>query len=318
MSNPSNYQFHKFSQFDSTAIQAVYPGVTTVQLEPGSLEGWIRAATIDQVRINTGTLNRAALYEGSYNDDMINVGFILNPDSTAVVHGHGYGAGTVSVDVGDVYLHEAYPANMIWAGISIPEEVLLEDLKAHHATLRSYRHLALKGPREDLELLVKLTHNCVDPKSGTRKADAKRLSARVLSAIRELLSSRLESATHDLPYAEGDKFLMHLVKASQKLSEESGHQPLSLSEICKATGMKSRTLQKYFKELYGMGPTEYFRTRRLNAVRSALMKADSKTTRVNETAEQWGFDHLGRFSVRYRHMFGESPSKTLNRTNYRD
>jgi len=35
---------------------------------------------------------------------------------------------------------------------------------------------------------------------------------------------------------------------------------------------------------------------------------------VTEIATQWGFTHMGRFSIEYRLRFGESPSETLSRS----
>ena len=199
-------------------------------------------------------------------------------------------------------------------GINIPEALVFEELREHRELLLAKRHLTLKGSREDLKPLILLTDYVMNQESDMRGAEAKRISALFLSAIRDLVLDRFANAFHDLPYAEGDKFLMHLVKVSHQLSQERGHQSLDLGEICKSTGVKSRTLQKYFKILYGMGPTEYFRVRRLNGARNDLAGADAGTSRVGEIAEHWGFTHFGRFSIKYRNMFSESPSSTLNRT----
>ncbi|MGH3516372.1 MAG: helix-turn-helix domain-containing protein [Haloechinothrix sp.] len=46
-------------------------------------------------------------------------------------------------------------------------------------------------------------------------------------------------------------------------------------------------------------------------VRAELAAADPTTTSVTEIAMQWGFWHLGRFSVTYRRRWGVSPSTTL-------
>jgi len=51
---------------------------------------------------------------------------------------------------------------------------------------------------------------------------------------------------------------------------------------------------------------------RLSRARRALLSADCKLVTVTEIATCFGFAELGRFSVEYRKVFGESPSQTLH------
>jgi AraC family ethanolamine operon transcriptional activator len=50
---------------------------------------------------------------------------------------------------------------------------------------------------------------------------------------------------------------------------------------------------------------------RLSRARGALLSADASLTTVTAIATGFGFLELGRFSVEYREIFGESPSQTL-------
>jgi len=77
--------------------------------------------------------------------------------------------------------------------------------------------------------------------------------------------------------------------------------------------MSPRTLQKAFFSVTGMGPNAFFRTRLLNRARHVLLRSDPGGTKVCAVATDLGFTELGRFSVRYRELFGESPSQTLLR-----
>lgn len=55
-----------------------------------------------------------------------------------------------------------------------------------------------------------------------------------------------------------------------------------------------------------MSPIHYLWLRRMHLVRQSLLNAGSSRT-VTEIAAEYGFLELGRFSVGYRALFGESP-----------
>ena len=63
-----------------------------------------------------------------------------------------------------------------------------------------------------------------------------------------------------------------------------------------------------------MGPKRYLLLRRMHLARRALLMADPATVTVTEIATNYGFWELGRFSVAYRSLFGESPLASLRRT----
>jgi AraC-like DNA-binding protein len=53
--------------------------------------------------------------------------------------------------------------------------------------------------------------------------------------------------------------------------------------------------------------------RRMHLTRRALLCADPSMSTVTRIVTDHGFWELGRFSVAYRALFGESPSETLRR-----
>jgi AraC family ethanolamine operon transcriptional activator len=87
-------------------------------------------------------------------------------------------------------------------------------------------------------------------------------------------------------------------------------EPLTVSELCEAVGTSERILQLAFLERFGMSPRQLLKALRLNGVRRELLESTSSTS-VTSVALDWGFLHLGRFSVAYREMFGETAIATL-------
>ena len=62
-----------------------------------------------------------------------------------------------------------------------------------------------------------------------------------------------------------------------------------------------------------MGPIRFLNLRRMHLAHRALLRADPSKSTVTRTVADHGFWELGRFSVAYRALFGESPSETLRR-----
>jgi AraC family transcriptional regulator, ethanolamine operon transcriptional activator len=81
-----------------------------------------------------------------------------------------------------------------------------------------------------------------------------------------------------------------------------------VSQIAAELNTTLRSLQTGFREVYGMTPHAYRTSLRMSSARTDLRRGSGT---VSEVAVRWGFLHLGRFSVDYKRMFGESPSVTL-------
>jgi AraC-like DNA-binding protein len=104
------------------------------------------------------------------------------------------------------------------------------------------------------------------------------------------------------------------VKRALERIEEHPEFPLTIEKLANDVGVSVRALQQGFHDLVGCSPMAYLREVRLNRAREALASADPQSgASVTDIALDWGFMHLGRFSVEYRRRFGESPSQTLRR-----
>ena len=104
-----------------------------------------------------------------------------------------------------------------------------------------------------------------------------------------------------------------LVRRAVEISEAHGG-PVRIANLCSALRVSPGTLENAFKTVTGVTPHVFFLRRRLNQARSVLLSEDPAQRKVTEIALSLGFSELGRFAVRYREMFGESPSETLRRS----
>jgi AraC-like DNA-binding protein len=83
------------------------------------------------------------------------------------------------------------------------------------------------------------------------------------------------------------------------------------ASCAEAQGISMRTLQYAFTQLTDLPLVAIRRLLRLHAARDLFV--DRRVEKVSRAAALVGLWHLGRFSIDYRALFGESPTHTLNR-----
>jgi AraC-like DNA-binding protein len=168
-----------------------------------------------------------------------------------------------------------------------PASSLSRLIKLHEAT----SHLARTTPdilakpevaRSLEQALLEALILCIEGGPSERERNVHRQRATVMRRLEETLSTHSEEAMY-------------------------------MADLCEAVDVSYWTLHDCCREYLGMGPKRYLWMRRMNLARRALQTANLHSTTVTEIATNYGFWELGRFSVAYRSLFGESPSAALRR-----
>jgi AraC-like DNA-binding protein len=131
------------------------------------------------------------------------------------------------------------------------------------------------------------------------------LERELISAARELRRPQTSGSDNRRRHHE------IIINRFRRVLDAQPATPLHMPEISALIGVSSRTLRLACQEQLGVSPFQYVMLRRMWSVRRALQKADPKATLVTEVATEHGFWELGRFAVKYRQVFGETPSATL-------
>jgi transcriptional regulator GlxA family with amidase domain len=116
----------------------------------------------------------------------------------------------------------------------------------------------------------------------------------------------------ETPFTRESNPWCDLVEQAERLALAHIDEPLHISTLCRTLEISERTLRKAFHKIHGLPPCRHLRMLRLSQARQALLSANCKLMTVTEIATSFGFVELGRFSVEYRKVFGESPSQTLH------
>ena len=94
-------------------------------------------------------------------------------------------------------------------------------------------------------------------------------------------------------------------------AEATGRVP-AISELCLAGQVGESRLRQAFRDVYEISPTRFFRDWALTQAHHRLRLAEPGERSVTDVATALGLNHLGRFSVQYRELYGECPSQTLS------
>jgi len=132
------------------------------------------------------------------------------------------------------------------------------------------------------------------------------------SLMEEKLLEKLMLGGAPEPRYTSPPYRHHVARRAYQYMQERIGESLSIRELCSVSRASYGTLEKGFRETYGMSPLAYLRVRRLVLARRELRQPNQQTT-VTGVAIQCGFLELGRFSVQYRERFGETPSETLHK-----
>ncbi|MCD2185782.1 AraC family transcriptional regulator [Actinomycetospora soli] len=104
-----------------------------------------------------------------------------------------------------------------------------------------------------------------------------------------------------------------LIRKADDLIVAHAREPLTVEDVAECVGLSVRALQEGFRRHLDTTPTEQLRQVRLAGAHAELEAADPAATSVSAVASDWGFTHLGRFSIAYRRRYGCSPSEVLRR-----
>ena len=241
--------------------------------------------------------------------------FTHPPQSVLQVGGRAMGSGEIIVwDSGSPHHHRSASA-ISWATMSMTQQDLAflgEAIAGRELTAPSFPH-RIKPPVPLLSRLLNLHEAASHLAKTAPDILAKPEVARAMEqGLAEAMVACLSSGD---PVHERSTFRHH-ARVMSRLEEmlcANSEWPLYMADLCTATGTSYRTLRDCCQEHLGMGPKRYLLLRRMHLAQRALRSGDAESTTVTEIATKYGFWELGRFSVAYRSLFGESPSLTLRR-----
>ena len=191
----------------------------------------------------------------------------------------------------------------------IPQELLAHYLDPNEVERLSERRILRCEPRISQRFFA-LTKRATQPTYSSSLSGHDSLATKVLRA--ELLETAAQLVSGETGRRKPSNRQLHYRLCRRAAATiDYLREPINIPDLASEVGVSRRTLERAFRETLGVSPHRYSRLHRLNRLYRDLLTAHNRETKVSELLTRWGFTELGRTSVEYKRLFGESPSKTL-------
>ncbi|MGQ0671632.1 MAG: helix-turn-helix domain-containing protein [Hyphomicrobium sp.] len=305
--------FEKTSDIDDQAALLRGWNQSYAQLSSGRFSGSIAEARFAGVHLFVEETGSALYQTGELPSGICAVGLPIDMRGPATFCGAACGGPGLHVFSGRGGFEYHTPDGLVMGVVALADEDLAEALSGDeiealrpsltrpHLRRASAGHVVvLRDLLTGIFHQLRTTPHLVDDPA-TALALKRTLASNLAAA---LIDERADDALQMAPSRR-----WQIVAAAREMILQSPDSPLTVAELCRASGVSRRTLQYCFQDVLGIGPATFLRAVRLDGARRLIKTSNS----VTEAAAHWGFWHFGRFAHDYRAMFGELPSETFRR-----
>ena len=283
------------------------------QLARGPVDLKVRAVELDGVSIIWTRGGGRARWRDEMSGDGLHLGFAIECDGPIRSRGRALGRNDGQLWMQDKEMDLILGGSNLTLDVGVSRE-LVDELGWHYSG-----DPVAEVPSRSLNAFVqtcrKVTANLATHPD-TTTAGAEHLagqSAAVLQSLEPVLDPWISRRNEQTPATRSQSFRV-LESADEFFERLQPGQKLNVDDLADALGVSRRTVFHTFRTQYGIGPRRYLELKRLYALRTSLRNADPEQASVSRLAGDYGFEDLGRMAQRYRELFNEFPSDTLQRT----
>ncbi len=286
---------------------------TYSQIGLGPFCGSFGSSDSGAIRFFYEQMNREVLQAGGVPENKIGFGFPMHVGSNSYLCGEPVDVGQLLVFSGASGFEFLSPQNFRFYGIEIDSDKINDPklvplaLELQHIFAGSGRAITLNAEERhvlavSLDVVYQRNMGMKPALAPTDHMQIDALNRQIVGTVLDCLSSDTNGPVRIVRHWEIVTQIRDLVKSNPQC-------PRTIAELTVELGISRRTLQNVCHDILDMSPVQFLRSLRLSEARQAIETASS----VTDVATKYGFWHLSYFSRDYRAMFGETPSKTLDR-----
>ena len=295
MQLPSIYNMHFF---DSDFLKSVVSDSDTRhrQISTGQFEGKLKRILLPDIIIDHGEYNLKLIAEGVFSPNTVTLMIIHRMDNIGKICGEDLQGGNLIIVPTGADAEFTIPENTSWTAINISEAHLAK----YGLKVRTSQLFHLKKERFDK---FNQTYMVLESELSKGRESQEVLQDMILSHFIQTIESF--DNTIELGYSDGYLMALNLRDYIIEHIEE----PLQMYQLCQLTNKSVRTIERIFKQVFNFPVREYHKCCRMHLIRQTLIH--DKNSSVSDAALKYGYLHMGHFSQKYKKLFGELPSHTL-------
>ena len=291
------------------------------QHSSGAFNGYLDELKLGGIHLFEEFTNQTLLQQCCVNESSLWLGFSLQTQRPKI-NNNEIGAGQLMIRPSGVDFELITPQDFQIFGLVLDREAILDEMAELDAELwlNHCNHMLVSEPNnyvsyELAKLIQLLLNNNGNAASQNVLLDANNLSR--IKKLKPLIASKIadllvqtESGLKEVQVQRPTK--QRVITKISSYIEQTGHYPLTITELCKIAHVSRRTLHYCFEHELGVSPIQYIRDCRLNEIRRILLKGETERS-ISDLALDLGFFHISTFNAQYKQLFGETPTQTIQR-----
>ena len=275
-------------------------------LHKGHFDVRLLQAQVSDIRVDRGFYGLPMRALGQLTDDYISLGFMFSSVGPSLCNGLPAVSGDMMLYSEHQEFHGSLAAECDWVSLQF-SRVCFESLG-----LELPRDI-VAIPKLEKQVSTQLKHTLQPALDLIKVENTPRVVTQAAIVIQDaMLSAFCHRVSHlQIEIWKPENKILDTVRRAEDYIDANLSKAISIVDICNATGVPIYTLERAFTKIYGIGPKRFLGCRRLSVLRGLLLRSFSEEISVTHAAFSCGLTHLGRASINYKKLFGESPSETL-------
>jgi len=286
--------------FDSQYLQEVLKDSCFVhrQVTSGEFKGIVKRIQLPNIIIDSGEYNRKLLAEGELSKKTVAMIVIHYMETVGKICGEEAAPGDIIILPAGTEIELVMPEGTSWTCVNIPQ-----------SHLRRYGLIVNKSEIFHLSR-IHFTHFIKRYKNILKYLEKGIFTEETLQdMVISLFIHTIEENKSNIEFKYKDSYLMALNIRDYLIDHSES--AVQMYELCELTGKSVRTIERVFKQVFSLSVREFQTYHRFSLIRQILLH--DKHTSILNAAVKYGYMHMGRFSQKYKELFGELPSQTLRR-----